>query len=220
MKTLDLIKKGSIYLLTMINGKEQNALTLDVIHEYLAVFDEIEASTENAALVWTSSDPKFWCTGMNLTWVLENPDKLETVRVGASIVFARAALLNLPTVACIGGHCYAGGALLAAACDYRFMRRDRGRICVPEVDVGVPFSGSMMEVFELFPNARVRKEMLLTGKAYGGEDAARLDLVDAACAAPELVPAAMQMAEKLSKKGRKIYSDLKMEMKSNLRKYL
>jgi enoyl-CoA hydratase/carnithine racemase len=220
MKALELKKEGSVYVLTMINGKEQNCHTLDVFYEYLAVFDEVEASSEPAALVWTSSDPKFWCTGANLNWAIKNLDKAEKSRKISSVVFARAALLNLPTIACITGHCYAGGALFAAACDFRFMRKDRGRICTPEVDVKVPFSGSMQEVFDLYPNAQARKEMLLTGRAYGGEEAEKLGIVDYACDEADLFPDAMKMAEKLSLKGRDIYTSLKHSMRGNLMKYI
>jgi ribosomal protein L35AE/L33A len=51
----------------------------------------------------------------------------------------RLALLNLPVIAEIGGNAYAGGAILASACDFRFMRSDRGRFCFPEVHLGIPF---------------------------------------------------------------------------------
>lgn len=220
MSTLNLKKEKDVFILTMVNGEEQNGLTIDVVAEYEAVFDEVEAFSGNAALVWTSDDPKCWCTGANLKWVFENPDEAEQLVSDCSRLFARAALLNLPTIACINGHCYAGGTLFAAACDFRFMRKDRGRICTPEVDVNVPFSGSMQEVFDLLPNKQARKEMLLTGKAFGGEEAEHLGIIDYACSEEELFSNAFDMAEKLSGKGREIYTSLKHSMRGHLQKYL
>jgi enoyl-CoA hydratase/carnithine racemase len=207
-------------ILTMVNGGQQNGLTVDVLDEYLALFDEIEASTGPAALVWTSDDPKYWCTGMNLKWVMEHMDLAEELKKKASTVFVRAALLNLPTVACITGHCYAGGALLAAGCDFRFMRKDKGRICVSEIDVNIPFEGSMHDVFELYPNAQARKEMLLTGKAYGGEEAEKLGIIDYTYSKEDLFPKALQMAEELSKKGRQTYASMKRGMRKGLLAYI
>ena len=40
-----------------------------------AAIDELEAAAGNAALVLTSSDPKFWCNGINLEWLqTQTPD--------------------------------------------------------------------------------------------------------------------------------------------------
>ncbi|NIQ10218.1 MAG: enoyl-CoA hydratase/isomerase family protein, partial [Gammaproteobacteria bacterium] len=58
----------------------------------------------------------------------------------------RLAILDLPTVVAINGNCYAGGALIASACDFRYMRADRGRFCFPEVKIEKAFTPVMIEV--------------------------------------------------------------------------
>ncbi|MDG1473513.1 MAG: enoyl-CoA hydratase-related protein, partial [Porticoccaceae bacterium] len=56
-----------------------------------------------------------------------------------NLLLCRLVLLNVPTVACINGNAYTGGAILAAAPDYRVLRSDRGRFCFPEVNIKIPF---------------------------------------------------------------------------------
>ena len=52
-------------------------------------------------------------------------------------------------------HAYAGGALIASACDFRTMRADRGRFCFPEVDIKIPFTPIMTEIVRLLPNPTI-----------------------------------------------------------------
>jgi enoyl-CoA hydratase/carnithine racemase len=49
MATMELMKEGTVYILTLINGADANTITEDVVCEYNDVLDELEASEENAA---------------------------------------------------------------------------------------------------------------------------------------------------------------------------
>ncbi len=58
MANLHLDKQQSIYVLTLINGDQENALNKDVLDEYISVFDEIESDKNNASLIIRSDHHK------------------------------------------------------------------------------------------------------------------------------------------------------------------
>ena len=217
MSTLDLRKDNSVYVLTMTNGEKSNTFTADVLGEYNAVLDEIEVSQDNASLVLTSSHDKVWSTGINLEWLITQPVGYH--QEFASLLdefYIRWAFLNLPTVGCLTGHTYAAGAILASALDFRFMRKDKGWFCFPEIDIQIPFTPVMQKIVALLPNRQALRQLMLTGIKIGGEQAAEMQIIDGAYHIENLFDRAMEYAEMLAKKDRKTYSAIKRGMRREL----
>ena len=97
--------------------------SLDVVKEYNSVIDEIESSEDNRSLIITSDHPKTWSTGIDLEWLsgLAAAEMLAfTLELKKMIL--RMTLLNLPTIACVTGNCYAAAAIMASGLDFRLMR--------------------------------------------------------------------------------------------------
>ena len=65
-----------------------------------------------------------------------------------------------PTIAAIGGHAFAGGALLAMACDWRVMGKSKGFICFNEVDLKSPIPRGFVELTKAKLNTKEAKLML------------------------------------------------------------
>ncbi|MGK0289203.1 MAG: enoyl-CoA hydratase/carnithine racemase [bacterium] len=218
MSTLELKKEGSVYTLTMNNG--ENSFTKDVVDEHLAILDELEATKENASLVVTGSNPKFWSTGINLEWLLkeagERPEYFDEFKGILDQLFVRYALLDMPTIACLNGHAFAGGAILATSFDFITMRSDRGWFCFPEIDIKIPFTHAMHLVLELVSNKHLLKEMLLTGKRVGGKEALEKNLADAIFTEEELLPKTQELAALLAQKDRATYKAIKHGIRHHL----
>ncbi|MDF3031646.1 MAG: enoyl-CoA hydratase [Moraxellaceae bacterium] len=215
MNTLKLEKHGAVFVLTLTNGAAGNTLSDTVLAEYLDVFDAVERESGDAALVITSDDPKTFSTGIDLPWLMQQPDPMAfATRLENMLI--RLGLLNLPVIAAINGNAYAGGALLAAACDFRLMRADRGRFCYPEVNIRIPFTSAILEIVRLMPNAGAAQELALTGNAWGGEECARHRVVHQALAAEELLPAAMALAADLATRDRHTYAAIKKGLRPAL----
>ena len=207
---ISLSRDGAVWTLSLNNG--ENRLNDDVLAQLNAALDEVEASPGNSALVITSGDPKFWSNGIDLNFIQEKGGMAFLVReFGPRLdaFLARLALFPLPTVACLTGHAYAGGALMASACDFRTMRADRGRFCFPEVDIKIPFTPVMTEIVRLLPNPQTAWHMAAGGIALGGEEAVKAGVVDKALSQEELLPVTMAWAAELAKKDRETYALIK-----------
>jgi Delta3-Delta2-enoyl-CoA isomerase len=217
MAALDLKKDGSVFVVTMCDQEGANTYTDKVINEHHRVLEEIEASTGPGAVVLTSSHPKSWTQGIDLQWLVTKPPEyfpqFKDLMDGFLI---RWALLGLPTVACLTGHTYAGGAILASGFDFRLMREDKGWFCFPEVDIKIPFTPIMHEIVDLLPNKRALRDLLLTGKRIGGIEAAQLGIVDAAYPEETLFEKTMEIARAMSQKDRSTYGAIKKGMRSRL----
>ncbi|MFZ5561160.1 MAG: enoyl-CoA hydratase/isomerase family protein [Pseudomonadota bacterium] len=217
MSFMHLEKRGAVYLLTLANGDRDNTFNPDVLAEYHQVFDRIEAHPGNAALLITSSHPKTFCNGIDLPWLLtQSPEGFQEFVGELENVLLRLALLNLPVIAAINGNCYAGGAILASACDFRFLREDRGRFCFSEVNIKIPFTPLMVEVIQLLPDAQSLRELALTGRAVGGIEAYKMKVADRIYGETVLLSEALAFAESRAEKHRATYASIKHGLRARL----
>jgi enoyl-CoA hydratase/carnithine racemase len=89
---------------------------------------------------------KFYSNGLDLNWMAANKSQSAANLLEAHKIFARLLNLPVPTIAAINGHAYAAGMMLALSHDFRVMRDDRGFLCLPEVDLHMPFTPGMNAV--------------------------------------------------------------------------
>jgi enoyl-CoA hydratase/carnithine racemase len=103
------------------------------------------------------------------------------------------------TVGAIHGHCVGGGLVLAAACDLR-IAAESVRFSIPEVDLGIPLAwgGIPRLVRELGP--AVTKELVLTCRPFGADEARELRFLNRVVADDELIDAAESLAAELAEK--------------------
>lgn len=217
LTTMQLTLKDNVHLLTLTNGDNDNTFTLEVVQEYLSVLDTVERFEGNTALMISCEHEKTWCNGINLEAVGGRGEQhMVEFRHALETLYYRLALLNVPTLACVNGNVYAGGALLYAACDFRFMRADRGRICFPEVDIQIPFTPMMYDILDGIANPRALKRMTLLGEKITGEEALELGIVDEIYPVSELQEEAFEFARLLAGKHRHTYAEIKRGIKRNL----
>jgi len=118
-------------------------------------------------------------------------------------------LSPFPIVAAITGHAFANGAVLACACDFRFMRKDRGYFCFPEIDVNVPFRPGIIDIAEKAVPKPLLQKMVYTGKRCTAEEMEQHGVIEKACEnSEETIKEAIAFARTFQK-GRKIFYDNK-----------
>ena len=208
-------KDKTVAVIKLANG--ENRQNLDFANSFNRVLDEIIADQSISAAVITSTDPKFWSLGVDIDWLgqqfqEQNLDNIKAFMNGMNTVFKRLLLFPLPVIAAISGHAFGNGAILSCACDFRFMRSDRGYFCFPEVDLGIPFLPGMIAfVRKAVPEYKFN-ELKLTGKKAGAAELAENGVIMKACAdADELVHESMTFARTFVKK-RGIFGEHKKRM--------
>jgi Delta3-Delta2-enoyl-CoA isomerase len=190
-------RDGDVCLLNL--GDTENRFTPDWLRTVRALVEEVASTSPPVALV-TVADGKFWSNGLDLDWLLANSDEAPAYIAEVQGLLSRVLTLPIPTVAAIQGHCFAAGAMFALAHDWRTMRADRGFFCLPEVDLGIPFTVGMDALIRSKLTATVALEAMTTGRRFGGVDAVAAGIVTVAAEEGEVLVAALEIARPLAAK--------------------
>ena len=208
-------KKDTVAVLTM-NNKE-NRQNLDFANAMIKALDEILEDREILAVVIASSDEKNWSQGIDLQWLMERraADDLQAIRsfiYRMNDVFKKLLLYPVPVIAAINGHAFGNGALLSCACDFRFMRSDKGFFCFPEVDVSIPFLPGMIAFSRKAIPEYKYQEMVYTGRRFTAPELEEHHVIRKACKDQnELMKESMDFARTFEKE-RGIFGELKKRM--------
>lgn len=206
---IDLRREGDVHVLVFDAG--ENRFSPDFLDELDRALDEVTDSPPPRALVTTGTG-KFYSNGLDLDWITGHADQWGAYVSRVHGLFARVLSLPMPTVAAVGGHAFAAGAMLSLAHDFRVMRADRGYFCFPEVDLKLPFTPGMSALIQARLSAPVAHEAMVTGRRYGGEEAAAARIVHRAVPEAEVVPAAVALAEPLAGKDGETIAKIRTEM--------
>lgn len=173
MSVMSLRNEGKVAIISMDNGK--NAHNLEFAKQLLNLLKQAEEDKGNKALILASSDEKSWSQGIDVPWMMGSIQngKHDDVKEFLHTMDACYTLMMqypMPVIAAINGHTFGNGSVLACACDFRFMRSDRGFFCFPEVDMNIPFIPGMIDVIlKAIPMYRFN-EMMLSGRRLSGAE--------------------------------------------------
>ena len=177
-------KDETVAVVTMINGENRQNPTFTA--EMMAIFDEIIADEEVKSMVLTADDPKFWSLGVDLEWMMKKFGEKDIDAISKWLydngeVFKFCLMAPIPTIAAITGHAFGNGAMLAGACDYRFMRADRGYMNLPEVNINIQFTPSMIEWMKKAMPYDLFIDMKFSGRKVGAVELEERHVIKKAC---------------------------------------
>ncbi len=215
MSAIEWKKMESVGVITMNNG--ENRQNPDFVQAILTAFDEIERVSDISSVIISSGDRKNWSLGIDLQWmsVALNEKNVQSIRdflYNLNRVYARILCYPMPVIAAINGHAFGGGTVLACACDFRFMKSDRGFFCFPEIDIGIPLLPGMIAIIEKAVPYDKFEELVLTGKRSVAAELEEHHVIVKTCDNEEaLMTEAMTFAKTFNKK-RPIFGELKKRM--------
>jgi methylglutaconyl-CoA hydratase len=193
------VEKGRVATLFLNDPERRNPLSPKMVEGLLAALEELEADEGVRALVLTGRGQAF-SAGADLAF-LERVTEMgaeENYRHSLSLMalFRRLYTFPKPTVAAVNGPAVAGGAGLALACDLVVMEEE-ARMGFTEVRIG--FVAALVSV--LLTRAvgeKVAKDLLLTGRLVGAEEAKALGLVNRTAPKGEALKVAQALAEEVA----------------------
>ncbi|MCP4663540.1 MAG: enoyl-CoA hydratase [bacterium] len=189
MNTLRLDLDDRVATVTLDDPQRRNALTLPMVGELVATFDELEARDDVGAVVLTGAPPAF-CAGADLSH-LEDAARAGLRRIYEG--FLRITRSPLPSIAAVGGAAVGAGVNLAMACDLRICSRS-ARFDSRFLELGLHPGGGHTWMLRQIGGAQLAAAMVLFGEVLDGEAAARHGLVWRAVDDAELPAAARELA--------------------------
>ncbi len=184
-------RDDNVFILDL--GDTENRFHPDWVAAAGALLDEVEQAAGPRALV-TAATGKFFSNGLDLDWVLTHAGEATGYVGSVHELFARVLTLPMITVAALQGHTFAAGAMLSLAHDFRVMRADRGFWCLPEADLGIPFTPGMSALIQARLTPQVAHEAMTTSRRYGGHAALAAGIADRTADEQSVRSAAVELA--------------------------
>lgn len=192
--TVELRFEGPIATITLNRPDKRNAISFELIDDLLRALGEV-ANSEAIVLILTGAGKAF-CSGMDLDNLkaLLGRTPQQNLEDSQTMVRLFRTLYEFPkvTIAAVNGAAVAGGTGLALLCDFT--------LAVPEAKFGytevrIGFVPAIVSTFLLRQvGEKVARDLLLTGRLFGAEEAVHLGLVREVVSADQLLVRARELA--------------------------
>jgi len=193
-KAIQLAQDNGIATITLNRPDKRNAISFELIDELLQALDEV-AKSDAIILILTGAGKAF-SSGMDLenlkSLIGRSPE--QNLKDSETMVRLFRTLYEFPkvTIAAVNGAAIAGGTGLALLCDFT--------LAVPEAKFGytevrIGFVPAIVSTFLLRQvGEKQARDLLLTGRIIGTEEAARIGLVSEIVTPDKLMSRARELA--------------------------
>lgn len=201
--------EGSTAVLRMDDGKA-NALSEVMIS---ALLDGLARAEKDASAVVLTGRVDRFCAGFDLKVMSAGPEGVKKLMLHGATLLTKMFGLPMPLIIACTGHALAGGAQLLLTGDFRIGAVGPYRIGLNETTIGMPLPVLGVE----FARARLAVTELsratLGAQIYTPEEAAKMGYLDEARPVAEVLPRAMEEAQKLGALSRQAYAATKQRLR-------
>lgn len=193
--------QGNGILLMTINRPEVlNATNVKLHGELTYVWDTIAADEDTNVVVVTGAGRAFSAGGdvELIEGMIGDPDEVDRVQKEAADLVFNMIDFEKPIISAINGVAVGAGLAVALMADISIMNQD-ARITDGHVKLGVGAGDHAAIIWPLLCGMAKAKYYLMTADFINGAEAERLGLVTFARPAEEVLPTAMEIADKLAK---------------------
>ena len=200
---------AGIATISMARGKA-NALNAAMVDEMHHALDTAAADAQVRAVILTSNRPNFFSAGFDVREVFGyDRGKMGAYLASYGALTHKLHHLPKPVVASIPGHTFAGGAILALACDFRIMAQGDFGFALNEINVGVILPPGVFRLLADVVGSGYARRMVLTGESVPPARALAMGLVDEISAPEELGARTLALARSLADKPGPTYAGIK-----------
>jgi methylglutaconyl-CoA hydratase len=196
-KTIQLAYDSGVATITLNRPEKRNAISFELIDDLLSALKEVALS--DVLVLILTGEGKAFSSGMDLenlkALIGRSPE--QNLKDSETMVRLFRSLYEFPkvTIAAVNGPAIAGGTGLALLCDFT--------LAVPEAKFGytevrIGFVPAIVSTFLLRQvGEKHARDLLLTGRIIGSEEAARMGLINEIVAPEKLMQRARELAAQL-----------------------
>ena len=199
---------GPLSVITFNRPEHRNCMTREVMLELDDLIRQVRDGHQTRALIVTGTGAAF-SAGADLSGAKGVTDPKERMRIFAANnkglpriigrVFDTIMRLDCMTIAAVNGYAVGGGWALAVAFDF-VIASENAEFWVPEVDLGVPYSGGPAEVMAARMGPWLAKEAMILCRHYSARELFALGMVNQVVQPSELMSIARRLAQTLLEK--------------------
>jgi methylglutaconyl-CoA hydratase len=196
-ETIQLAHESRVATITLNRPEKRNAISFELIDDLLGALKEVE--TSDALVLIVTGAGKAFSSGMDLDNLnaLIGRSSEQNLKDSETMVRLFRTLYEFPkvTIAAVNGAAIAGGTGLALLCDFT--------LAVPEAKFGytevrIGFVPAIVSTFLLRQvGEKQARDLLLTGRIFGAEEAFRMGLIGEIAAPENLMARARELAKLL-----------------------
>jgi len=199
--TIQLAHHAAVATITLNRPDKRNAISFELMDDLLRGLDEVAKSRAQVLIITGAG--KAFCSGMDLDDLkaLIGRSAEQNLKDSETMVRLFRSLYEFPkvTIAAVNGAAIAGGTGLALLCDFT--------LAVPEAKFGytevrIGFVPAIVSTFLLRQvGEKQARDLLLTGRIIGADEAARIGLINEIVAPENLLAKAGELAAMLLENG-------------------
>ena len=185
--------------ITLNRPESSNAFNTQMARDLVDLFENIALDSKSIrCVILTGAGDRAFCAGGDLK---ERKGMSDEAWGKQHLIFERMvrAIIDCPTpiIGAINGAAYGGGCELTAAVDFAYAS-ENARFALTETSLGIiPGAGGTQTLARAVGERRC-KEIILSAKPFSAEDALQWGLVNAVFPLAELVPATIEIAERIA----------------------
>lgn len=182
-------RADGIAIITLNRPDQRNALSREVREGLRAAWERFERDEALRLAILTGSGEKAFCAGGDLKEMVETGMQVPP-RDMYALPYDNIEL-SKPTIAAVNGVAFAGGWMIAQACDL-CVASTAARFAITEVKVGrgSPWAAPLIHMIP----QRIMMEIILTGKPITAQRAYEIGLVNRLAEPAALMDAALELA--------------------------
>ena len=184
---------AGIEVMRLDRPQARNALDSATLAEVEAALAELAADTQLRVLVLSTTSERAFCAGADVTEALDRAGGVARMEAFTR-VYAAVEAFPAPTVCVCVGNVVGAGAEIAAGCDLR-VGGDNLRLAWAGARLGVPVGPARLTALVGLAAA---KELVLTGRTVGMEEARALGLLHRTAPAARAEAAALALAGEIA----------------------
>lgn len=198
-QTIKVEKDGKVAIVTLNRPESMNAVNPQLHTEMEDVFADLTRDDDVNAVVLTGAGKAF-CSGGDVKGM--DARQFEPLKARVPLRSAKRLIQNMldleqPIIAAVNGHAVGLGATLALFCDV-IIASQNAKIGDPHVRVGLVAGDGGAVIWPLLCGIAKAKEYLMTGDLMTAAEAERIGLINYAVPPDQVMPKAMEMAQRLA----------------------